>query len=84
MVTTNFRNSTALASSSSTPTWVIESDATDHVTGMQSNFHLYAETSHGSVRIADGAITQVAREGSINVLPNLSLSSVLHVPQFSV
>ena len=34
MVTTDFHNSTALASSSPTPTWVIDSGATDHVTGM--------------------------------------------------
>ena len=83
MVTTDFCNSIALASSSSTPTWVIDSGATDHVTGMWSIFHLYVQSSNGRIRIANGTFTQVAGEGSIDVLPNLSLASVLHVPQFS-
>lgn len=84
MFTTDSRYPTALASSSSAPTWVIDSGATDHVTvSMCSNFRSYAQRSHGRVRIADGTFTCVAGEGTIDVLPNVSLSSVLHVRQFS-
>ena len=62
---------------------VIESGATDQVTVMPSQFQSYNPWSHGSVKFSKGIFKQVAEEGSINVLPNLSLSCVLHIPQFS-
>ena len=83
MVNTDFRNPTALASSSSTRTWVIDSGTTDHKRRMHPNFHTYAQISHGRVCIADGTFMRETREGTIDVLSNLSLSSVLHAPQFS-
>lgn len=76
-------NPVALASSSSSSTWVIDSGATDHVTAIRSEFHTYTQQTLGIVKIADAPFTQVAGKGSISVLPNLSLPFVLPVPYFS-
>lgn len=68
-------NPTAFASSSSSFTWVIDSRAIDHVTGIRSAFQSYSSVADGRVRIAG--------KGTVHILPNLSLSSVLYVPSFS-
>lgn len=59
------RNPASLASSSSTPTWVIDSCVTDHVTGICLQFHSYSPSSHGSFKSANGTFKQVAGKGSI-------------------
>eukprot|EP00268_Persea_americana_P007243 TRINITY_DN12669_c1_g1_i1.p1 TRINITY_DN12669_c1_g1~~TRINITY_DN12669_c1_g1_i1.p1 ORF type:complete len:130 (-),score=11.53 TRINITY_DN12669_c1_g1_i1:555-944(-) len=76
-------NPAVLASSSSTSIWVIDSMTTDHLIGMCSQFQSYKPTFGGSVKIVDGTFTQVAGKRSISVLPDLSISSILHVPKFS-
>ena len=76
-------NPTAFASIASSCTCVIDAGATDHVIGIRSVFQSYTSATDGRVRIADGSSTQVARKGTVCILPNLSLSLVLHVPSFS-
>lgn len=76
-------NPTATASFASSSTQAIDSGATDHATSMHSEFHNYTQQDFGRVKIADGAFTWEAGKGSISVLPDLSLSFILHVPCFS-
>ena len=62
---------------SSTSKWVIDSGASDHMTGnhhLFSDFHTHSPSSH--VTIADGSTPRVLGSGSINLTPSISLSSV--------
>jgi hypothetical protein len=64
--------------------WVIDSGASDHMTGMSSLFSSYNPcSSKEKVRIADGSLSPVSGKGSISVTPYMSLSFVLHVPDFA-
>ncbi|RCU34509.1 hypothetical protein DVA81_19450, partial [Acinetobacter baumannii] len=62
--------------------WVIDSGATDHMTGnpkLFSTFHKHLS----SVTLADGSTSNVLGSGTINITPTLPLTSVLSLPQFS-
>ena len=73
-----------VATTSSIPSWVIDSGATNHVTGIHSKFTSYTSLpSLGTVKVANGNHSRVLGEGTVDVNHNLSLKSVLHVPQFS-
>lgn len=69
---------------SSASKWVIDSGASDHMTGnpnVLSNFHTHASTSH--VTIAVGSTLRVLGSANVNLAPSISLSSVLSLPKFS-
>ena len=83
MISSSSDNPGALASITPSSAWVIDSGATDHVTDMQSGFHTFTQRPLRRVKIADGTFTPILGKGSINVSPDLSLFSVLHVPSFS-
>ena len=72
---------TCLHSSSTLP-WVIDSGASDHMT---SNSSIISNISHLSspsfVTVANGTKTHVQGIGTVST-PNLTLSSVLYLPQF--
>lgn len=70
---------TSMVSPSST--YVIDSRAMDQTTSKRSEFGSYRPSVHGSIRVADGNQSQVMCKGSVNVSSNLSLSSVLYVPE---
>ena len=73
---------TCLISSSSK--WVIDSGATDHMTGNPSLFSSYqSHNSSSNVTLADGSTSCVLGSGSVNLTPLISLSSVLSLPQFA-
>lgn len=75
-------SSTCLLSSASK--WVIDSGASDHMTGnptIFSNFNKHRSPSH--VTIANGSTTPVLGSGTIDLTPSVSLSSVLSLPNFS-
>jgi hypothetical protein len=76
---------TRLVSSSSK--WVIDSGATDHITGdkgILSPFKPYKNLQNlPSVTLADGLTTSVIGSGTISPTSSLSLSSVLCLPNFS-
>ncbi|XP_024030846.1 uncharacterized protein LOC112094389 [Morus notabilis] len=59
--------------------WIIDSGASDHMTGDGSLFHEY-QLSHTNltVRIADGSLSKVAGIGSIWLSPEIILKSMLH------
>lgn len=64
--------------------WIIDSGATDHMTGCIHFFSSYAPSpDHFKVRIADGSLSVVAGMGTIKITPSIILKSVLHVPKLS-
>ncbi|KAK9063841.1 hypothetical protein SSX86_017713 [Deinandra increscens subsp. villosa] len=68
---------------SSTSKWVIDSGASEHMTGnsqLLSNFCNQAPSSH--VTIADGSTPKVMGSGSATITPSIHLSSVLNLPNF--
>lgn len=76
-------HATAFHVSPSTPSWIIDSGASDHMTSLQSLFSSHSICSgRDKVRVADKTLSSIFEKGSINVSPTMSLSSILHVPKF--
>ena len=71
---------TSIACTSSSPTWIFDSGASDHMTGMQYVFSSFNPSVHPGVTLANGSCVPVSGSGSVNIFANLSLPSVLHVP----
>ena len=64
--------------------WIIDSGATDHMTGCTSFFSTYTPGSgHIKVKIANGSLATVVRTGTIILGPHITLFNVLHVPKLS-
>ena len=64
--------------------WVIDSGASDHMTGTSPLFLSYNPCSgRDKVRIANGSLSPVSSKGSVSVTPAMTLSSVLHVPDLA-
>ena len=65
--------------------WIIDFGAFDHMSGSSDLFSVYKPSSgQDKVRIADGTVSSISRKGLVHVTPTIHLSSVLHVPNFSV
>ncbi|KAK8938674.1 hypothetical protein KSP39_PZI011284 [Platanthera zijinensis] len=64
---------------SSTPSeWIIDSGATDHMTGSASGFTSYTPLSgRDKVIAANGSLSAIAGKGTVSCSPDLSLSSVI-------
>jgi len=73
--------STAFLTSSSAPTWIIDSGATDHMTGNRGIMSSFSSTSN-SVVLADGSRKPIRGSGSVLTSPSLPLSSVFYLPDF--
>ena len=68
----------------SSSTWVIDSGATDHMTGNYSLFTTFqSHPSTSIVALAYGSTSCVLRSGTIHPTPLITLTSVLSLPQFS-
>ncbi|KAH9696724.1 reverse transcriptase Ty1/copia-type domain-containing protein [Citrus sinensis] len=64
--------------------WIIDTGASDHMTGDASMLQDYkAIINSTSVRIADGSHTKIAGTGSIKLIKELHLNSVLYVPNLA-
>ena len=64
--------------------WIIDSGATDHMTGSSTSFTTYVPcVGNMKVWIVDGSYTPVAGKGTISLTKTFSLESVLHVPNLS-
>ncbi|KAK3031945.1 hypothetical protein RJ639_036229 [Escallonia herrerae] len=64
--------------------WVIDTGASDHMTGDISLFSSYSACSNNyKVRIADGSLSTVSGMGSIVISPSITLDYVLLVPSLS-
>ena len=65
--------------------WIIDSGATNHMTGTPNLFTSYIPCSgKDKVRVADGSTVPITGRGSVRCTKTLSLSPVLHVPNFPV
>ena len=70
---------------SSSPSWIIDSGASSHMTTTSSLLSSYYPTpSHPPVTIADGRPCLVQGRGTTHVTPSLSLHQILYVPGFPV
>ena len=64
--------------------WIIDSGATDHMTGSLKLFCSYNPCAgNKKIKIADGSLSVIAGIGSIVISPSLTLHKVLHVPNLS-
>ncbi|CAH9092634.1 unnamed protein product [Cuscuta europaea] len=69
--------------STSSRNWVIDSGATDHMTGNESILDSFTSSANQShVTLANGSTASVNGLGTTTLSPNLSLSSVLYLSQF--
>ncbi|KAG8473962.1 hypothetical protein CXB51_033910 [Gossypium anomalum] len=67
-----------------TTSWILDSGASDHMTGNLSLFHTYLPCNdHSRIRIADESYSPVAGMGTVRLTENFSLDKVLHVPNLS-
>ena len=73
-----------LTSSSNSMAWVIDSDATDHMTYCSQLFSKYIP-SEGNMKIciADGTFSAIATSGTVRVSPTITLENVVYVPKLS-
>ncbi|RVW56778.1 Retrovirus-related Pol polyprotein from transposon TNT 1-94 [Vitis vinifera] len=61
--------------------WIVDSGASDHMTGDATIFDTYSSCPNNlTVRIADGSLSKVSRTGSVVLSRDLTLNSVLLVP----
>ena len=64
--------------------WILDSGATDHMTGSSQLFSSYSPCAgNQKVKIAYGSFATVAGKGKIIISPLLTLKDVLHVPHLS-
>ncbi|KAL6321725.1 hypothetical protein AAG906_031238 [Vitis piasezkii] len=61
--------------------WIVDSGASDHMTGDATIFDTYSSCPNNlTVRIADGSLSKVAGTGSVVLSRDLTLNSVLLIP----
>ncbi|KAE8670892.1 APO protein 3 [Hibiscus syriacus] len=64
--------------------WIIDSGASDHMTGNIDLLEEYSESSlSASIKIEDGSLTTVKGSGSVTLNKNLLLQNVLYVPRLA-
>jgi hypothetical protein len=83
--TGNFSTPTSLSCTSNMPApWIIDSGASDHMTGLSSLFQTYSPCpGNKKIKIADGSVSPIAGEGKIPLSTHIDLKNVLHVPKLS-
>ena len=83
MATTSGTPAAHHASTSAT-SWILDSGANEHITGESSLFISTSAPTNPHVRIADGSLTNVRCTGTIPLSSQITLDSVLHVPEFTL
>ncbi|GAV79525.1 UBN2_3 domain-containing protein [Cephalotus follicularis] len=74
-------SSTYNVSTSHNSSWCLDSDANKHMTNSSEVFDSYTPCSgKDKIRVANGSLSPVSGKGLVYCTPNISLSSVLQVP----
>ena len=69
---------------SSSSSWIVDSGASDHMTGNHSLLCNFSEhRSFKKVEIANGTFSQAIGSGTVRLSQSMSLSSVLSLPKFT-
>lgn len=64
--------------------WIVDSGATDHMTGCVDLFFDYkSDPRNETVKIADGTFSIVAGSGSVKIAPDFVLKNVLYVAKLA-
>uniref|UniRef100_A0A2N9IER4 Reverse transcriptase Ty1/copia-type domain-containing protein n=1 Tax=Fagus sylvatica TaxID=28930 RepID=A0A2N9IER4_FAGSY len=74
---------TAFHVRSGEPIWVLDSGANDHMTGESSIFSSPLIPVTQSVSLADGSTSHISHKGDVFLSSDITLSSVLHIPNFA-
>ena len=78
------KGNSAFLSVSPSHTWIVDSGASDHMTGESTLFSSYSPCAgNQKIKIADGSFSAIAGKGSVVLSPMLTLKNVLHVPNLS-
>ncbi|KAL0546640.1 hypothetical protein IC582_016552 [Cucumis melo] len=73
-----------LISVDGTNPWILDSRATNHLTGFSEHFVTYTPCAgNEKIRIANGSLASIAGKGQIVLFDGFSLQNVLHVPKLS-
>ncbi|CAJ2662733.1 unnamed protein product [Trifolium pratense] len=65
-------------------TWIVDSGASDHMTGESALFSSYSPCAgNQKIKVADGSFSAIVGKGSVVLSPMLTLKNVLHVPNLS-
>lgn len=76
--------SLSLLSVNGKKSWILDSGATDHLTGSSNHFLSYHPcASHKKIRIADGSFAPIVGKSHISPFDGLILQNVLYVPKIS-
>ena len=75
---------TAFHVRSSYPTWILDYGANDHTIGKLSLFSSPITPYSQTVCLTDGSTTQIRSKGIVHLSPHITLSSILHVPNFAI
>jgi len=62
--------------------WIIDLEASNHITNYSSLFSTYEKCNDNAQVVAYGSLTSIARKRDIK-LPGLTLSSVLYIPNIN-
>lgn len=64
--------------------WIVDSGATDHMTGNRDLFTSYHESDNSiTIIIADGSVSYVKGIGTVKISSSLQLNSVFYVPKLN-
>ncbi|KAI5427181.1 hypothetical protein KIW84_032559 [Lathyrus oleraceus] len=78
------KGNSAFLSVSLSHTWIVDSSASDNMTGESTLFSSYSLCAgNQKIKIADGSFSAIAGKGSVVLSPMLTLKNVLHVPNLS-
>ncbi|KAG8503428.1 hypothetical protein CXB51_001585 [Gossypium anomalum] len=66
-----------------TPNWILDSGATDHMTGNKALFHNFFHTFGKAVKTADGTLCKIEGHGTVILNEQIALKNVLFVPNLA-
>ena len=76
------KNTTPTGNNNCSEPWVVDSGASDHMTGDDTILHEYSQCKEDStIKIADGTLSKIEGKGQSRISKDMHLKSVLYVPK---